>query len=116
MRQKYQTDMTDAEWEIAKAYVPEPVWYPNLQEPLYSRRDILDAIFYRERTGCQWRNLPKDFPPWKQVFEYYRKWRDGGAIEEVHDAPPERGPQQTTPSDGRESGVATTRLLEQPQG
>src|SRR5258708_27831883 len=83
MRQKYQTDMTDAEWEIAKAYVPEPVWYPNLQEPLYSRRDILDAIFYRERTGCQWRNLPKDFPPWKQVFEYYRKWRDGRTIENL---------------------------------
>ncbi len=112
MRQTYQTDMTDAEWEIAKAYVPEPVWYPNLQEPLYSRRDILDAIFYRERTGCQWRNLPKDFPPWKQVFEYYRKWRDGGTIEKLHDALRDRVRQQTPHADGSERGGPTICILD----
>ena len=72
MRARYPTDMTDAEWEIVRGYVREAVWLPNLQGPKYSRRDIVDAIFYRERTGCQWRNLPHDFPPWKQVYEYYR--------------------------------------------
>ena len=53
---------------------------------IFRRRNIVDAIFYRERTGCQWRNLPHDFPPWKQVFEYYRKWRDDGTVEQIHDA------------------------------
>lgn len=86
MRAKYPTDMTDAEWEILRPYIPEPVHFPNLERPKYPRRDIVDAIFYRERTGCQWRNLPHDYPPWKQVFEYYRKWRSDGTIEELHDA------------------------------
>lgn len=100
MRPRYPTDMTDAEWEIVRGYIPEPVWHPNLQEPKYSRRDIVDAIFYRERTGCQWRNLPHDFPPWKQVFEYYRKWRDDGIIAALHDALRERVRQQTPHADG----------------
>jgi transposase len=71
---------------IVRPYVPEPVYVPNLEEPKYSRRDVVDGIFYRERTGCQWRNLPHDLPPWKQVFEYFRKWRNDGTIEALHDA------------------------------
>ena len=100
MRIKYPTDLSDAEWEIVRRYVPEAVWTPNLQEPKYSRRDIMDAIFYRERTGCQWRNLPHDYPPWKQVFEYYRKWRDDGTITELHDALRDQVRQQTPHVDG----------------
>jgi putative transposase len=92
--------MTDAEWELVRGHIPEPVWLPNLQEPKYSRRDIVDAIFYRERTGCQWRNLPHDFPPWKQVFEYFRKWRDDGTIEALHDALRGRVRQRTPHGDG----------------
>ena len=100
MRTRYPTDLTDAEWEIVRGYIPEPVWVQNLQEPKYSRRDIADAIFYRERTGCQWRNLPHDFPPWKQVFEYYRKWRDDGTFEALHEALRERVRRQTPHADG----------------
>jgi putative transposase len=100
MRARYPTDLTDAEWELVRVHIPEPVWLPNLQQPKYSRRDIVDAIFYRERTGCQWRNLPHDFPPWKQVFEYYRKWRDDGTIEALHDALRRRVRQQTPHGDG----------------
>lgn len=100
MRLRYPTDMTDAEWEIVRAYIPEPIYVPNLMEPKYLRRDIVDAIFYRERTGCQWRNLPHDFPPWKQVFEYYRKWRDSGAITELHDALRAQVRVQTPHADG----------------
>jgi transposase len=95
MRARYPTDLTDAEWEIVRGYIPEPVWFPNLQEPKYSRRDIVDAIFYRERTGCQWRNLPHDFPPGKQVFDYFRKWRDDGTLEALHEALRKRVREQT---------------------
>jgi putative transposase len=86
MLSRYRTDLTDAEWEILRPHIPEAIWFPNLRKPKYQRRDIVNAIFYRERTGCQWRNLPHDFPPWKQVFEYYRKWRNNGVIQEMHDA------------------------------
>jgi putative transposase len=100
--------MTDAEWEIARLHVPEPVWFPNLQEPKYPRRDILDAIFYRERTACQWRNLPHEFPPWKQVFEYYRKWRDDGTIAKLHDALRDRVREQTPHADGSDRSQGPT--------
>lgn len=100
MRAQYPSDMTDAEWEIVRPHIPEPVWFPNLEKPKHARRDIVDAIFYRERTGCQWRNLPHDFPPWKQVFEYYRKWRNDGTIEELHDALRDQVRRQTPHTNG----------------
>lgn len=100
MRGSYSTDLTDAEWAIVRAFIPDPVWLPNLQKPKYSRRDIVDAILYRERTGCQWRNLPHDFPPWKQVYEYYRKWRDDGTIATLHDALREQVRRRTPHADG----------------
>lgn len=112
MRNKYPTDMTDVEWAVAGRYVSEAAWYPNLQEPKHSRRDVLDAIFYRERTGCQWRNLPRDFPPWKQVFEYYRKWRDNGMIEKLHDALRDEVRRQTPRADGSERGGPTVCILD----
>jgi putative transposase len=100
MRSSYPTDMTDAEWEIVRTYIPEPVTVPNLQEPKHSRRAVVDGIFYRERTGCPWRILPHDVPPWKQVFEYYRKWRNDGTIASLHDALRDRVRKQTPHADG----------------
>ena len=86
MRRPYPTDLTDREWELVKELIPEPIHVQNLQKPVYSRRDVLDAIFYRARTGCPWRNLPHDFPPWKRVYEYFRIGRDKGSFERVHDS------------------------------
>jgi putative transposase len=100
MRAKYPTDMTDEEWELVRAYIPEAVHVPNLEEPKYLRRDIVDGIFYRERTGCQWRSLPHDFPPWKQVFEYFRKWRNDGTVAALHDALRARVREQTPHANG----------------
>ena len=67
-RRPYESDIKDAEWEVLSPLVPPAVFYPNLQEPKHSRREILDAIRYRTRTGCAWRLLPHDFPPWKTVY------------------------------------------------
>lgn len=100
MRHPYPTDLTDAEWEIARAYIPETVHVPNLMIPKYARRDVVNGILYRERTGCQWRNLPHDFPPWKQVFEYFRKWRNDGTIERLHDGLRAKVREQTPRADG----------------
>src|SRR5260370_20302297 len=47
-------------------------------------REVLNAIFYVDRTGCQWRALPHDFPPWSTVWSYFRTWRKGGIWQRMH--------------------------------
>ncbi len=49
-------------------------------------RAVIDAIFYVDRTGCQWRALPHDFPPWSTVWTYFRTWRNDGTWERIHTA------------------------------
>jgi putative transposase len=53
---------------------------------LHSPRGILDAIFYVLKSGCAWRLLPHDFPPWRTVFHYFRFWRLDGTWERMHSA------------------------------
>ena len=53
--------------------------------PVHSRRVIVNAILYVNRTGCAWRYLPKDFPPWRTVYGYFAAWRDNGTLQQVHD-------------------------------
>ena len=84
-REPYATDLTDEEWGRLAPYVPA-ILYNGPQAPLHPRREICDAIFYVDRTGCQWRNLPHDFPPWKTVYHYFRKWRLDGTWKAINDA------------------------------
>jgi putative transposase len=53
---------------------------------VHTPREILDAIFYIVRSGCAWRLLPHDFPPWKTVHHYFRRWRIDGTWERIHTA------------------------------
>jgi transposase len=53
-------------------------------------REVLNALFYVDRTGCQWRALPHDFPPWPTVWSYFRRFRDDGTWERIHSALRER--------------------------
>ncbi len=78
-RCRYPTDLEDKEWlRIEKFF---QVSYVRGGRPLtHSKREILDAIFYILRTGCQWRYLPHDFPPWKTVYEQLRRWKKQGII------------------------------------
>jgi putative transposase len=85
-RQAYPTDLTDAEWKILEPLVPPAIAYPNLQEPKHTRREILNAIRYRTRTGCAWRMLPHDFPPWKTVYNTYHEWANDGTMKAMNDA------------------------------
>jgi putative transposase len=52
---------------------------------VHARRVIVNAILYVNRTGCAWRYLPKDFPPWRTVYGYFARWRDDGTLQQVHD-------------------------------
>jgi putative transposase len=70
MRKAYQSDLTDAEWSCLESYLPAPK--ANGRPRLYTLREILDAIFYVLKSGCAWRLLPHDFPPWKTVYHYFR--------------------------------------------
>lgn len=73
----YPTDLTDKEWEIVSPYLP--VTSSTGRPRKFSFHDILNAIFYLVRTGCQWRILPKDYPTWPSVYYYWRKWRLNGS-------------------------------------
>ena len=85
MRKAYQSDLSDAEWSYIVPYLPTP------QAPgrprVHTLREIIDAIFYIVvRSGCAWRLLPHDFPPWKTVHHYFRRWRLDGTWERMHSA------------------------------
>jgi len=84
MRKAYQTDLSDAEWSCLESHLPPPK--ANGRPRIYPLREILDAIFYVVRSGCAWRLLPHDFPPWKTVYHYFRFWRLDGTWERIHSA------------------------------
>jgi putative transposase len=88
MRRAYLTDLSDAEWAYLEAHLPAP--QPYGRPRTHSPREILNAIFYIVRSGCAWRLLPHDFPPWKTVYHYFRTWRIDGTWERMHRALRER--------------------------
>ena len=81
-RVHYATDLTDVQWSQLEKHLPPPK--PTGRKPI-DRRWVI-AILYLNRTGCQWRHLPHDFPKWKTVYNNYWKWRDDGTWKRVHDA------------------------------
>jgi putative transposase len=81
--QHYDTDLTDGQWERLEKLLP-PLKKTG-RKPI-DRRWIIDAILYVNRTGCQWRNLPHDFPKWKTVYNKFWQWRNDGTWKRMHDA------------------------------
>jgi putative transposase len=81
--QAYPSDLTDAQWSVLQPLLPKS---GKTGRPVtVDRRRILDAIFYLLRTGCQWRQLPHDFPPWGTVSSQFCRWRKSGLWEKLHD-------------------------------
>ena len=83
-RPRYPSDMTDAEWTVIARYFAANSG-PGAPRTVDTRA-VLDAIWYRLRTGCQWRMLPIDFPAWPTVYYYFRQWGDDGTLERVNTA------------------------------
>lgn len=83
MSQTYPTDLSDAEWHRIARLIPAPK--PGGRPPKYERRVIVDAILYIVRSGCAWRLLPKDMPPWSIVYHYFRAWKRNGLWQRIHD-------------------------------
>jgi putative transposase len=76
MRKPYPTDLSDAEWTRLRSYLPSLKAESRLRT--HSLRDVLDAIFYIVRSGCAWRLLPHDFPPWSTVYYHFRRFQLSG--------------------------------------
>ena len=85
-RQPYDTNLTDAEWDLFEKTMFDVRTSPRGRKPSILRREIVNAILYRLRTGCQWRNLPNDFPAWGTVYRTYRRWILNGCWEQIHDS------------------------------
>jgi len=79
---RYTADLTDAEWQLIDYCFPKPSRTGRPREHTY--RELLDAMFYLVRTGCQWRNLPRDFAPWRTVYHYFRRWKRSGLWAQIH--------------------------------
>jgi transposase len=83
MRSSYPSDLLDNEWQKIEKHFE--VDYTRGSRPVkHKKREILNAIFYVLRTGCQWRYLPQEFAPWKTVYTYFKKWKDTNLFEEIN--------------------------------
>jgi len=79
---RYASDLDDQEFEIIAPYVAQKAG--SGKKRTVNIREVLNAIFYRVKTGCQWRMLPTDFPAWNHVWYYYRIWRKNGTWDRIN--------------------------------
>ena len=82
-RKPYPDDLTDNEWQLIEP-IFEKTFSQRGRKPTHTKRELLNAIFYLVRTGCSWRNLPHDFPPWKTVYTQFRRWQTTKFLEKLH--------------------------------
>ena len=80
----YPSDLTDAQWRLIEKRIPPA--QPGGRYRSVDMREVINGILYLVRTGCSWRQLPHDFPPWGTVHWYYRCFRLDGTWQKIHDA------------------------------
>lgn len=81
---QYPSDLSDAQWNYLLSFLPKPS--PRGRKRVYDRRSVINAILYLLRSGCQWRMLPLEFPPWRTVYQIFYRWRLNGTWDRVHEA------------------------------
>ena len=77
---RYSSSLSDKEWEIIEPLLPNK---KKTRPPRWSKRQILDGIFYQLKNGCNWCDLPKDLPPYSTVFWHYKQWRSDGVLDQI---------------------------------
>lgn len=84
-RKPYPTDLTDEQWKLVKPLLPAAKSNGQLggRPRKTDLREVLNALFYLVRSGCQWRMIPHEFPAWKTCYNYYRAWIDDGTWDEI---------------------------------
>jgi putative transposase len=83
VRSEYPSDLTDEQWKLIREFIP-PARLGGRPRST-DIRQIICAVFYLCRTGCAWRYLPKDFPPWRTVYGYFQDWNFSGVLTRIHD-------------------------------
>lgn len=83
-RQPYPTDVTDAQWNELSPLLPPPK--RRGRRRTIEQREVINGILYVVRSGCAWRMVPHDLPPWGTLWWYFRRWRLDGTWERVHEA------------------------------
>ena len=88
IRRGYPSDLSDGEWSLIEPLLPAPRWGgPAGGRPeAHPRREIVNAIRYLVRSGCAWRQLPADLPPWQTVYDHFHRWQADGTTSRIHDA------------------------------
>jgi transposase len=81
---RYSTDLTDRQWGIIAPFFIREERGKHFQE--HDKRELINAVLYLNKTGCQWRLLPKDFPPYSTVSSFYHRARKSGLWEKIMDA------------------------------
>ncbi len=75
---RYPSDLSDEEWIILQPLLASPE--KRGRPPKWPARGVADAVFYLLRSGCAWRMLPKEYPPWQTVYYHFRRWRRDGRL------------------------------------
>lgn len=83
IRKAYPTDLTDEQWILLAPLLPPAK--PGGRPRSVGWREVVNALLYLLRTGCPWRSLPHDLPPWPTVWTYFRQWRDDSTLDRLHD-------------------------------
>ena len=79
----YPSDLTGPQWVQVSRFIPAPK--KGGRPAKYERREIVNALLYVARTGCQWRAMPHDLPPWRIVYWYFMAWKKDGTLDRLHD-------------------------------
>src|SRR3712207_4600954 len=82
-RRPYPSDLTDQEWTLLEPLLASPE--RRGRPPKWPARRVADAVFYLLRSGCAWRMLPREYPPWQTVYYHFRKWRLDGRLRQAHE-------------------------------
>src|SRR3954463_14204680 len=109
----YPSDLTDRQWRLVRHLIPV---YSGGRPRKTSTRAVLDAIFYLLRTGCQWRYLPKDFPPKSTVWRYFDEWRHNGTLDTIHDLPRKKVRTQEKPYAPRTTASVDSQSVDTTSG
>jgi transposase len=80
---RYPSDLSDEEWAILEPLLSRPE--KRGRPPKWPTRQVADAVFYLLRSGCSWRMLPREYPPWQTVYYHFRRWRLDGRLRRAHD-------------------------------
>ncbi len=83
-KERYPSDLTDAEWALTEPMIPQAQRGGRPRKT--DMREVMNAVRYVLRTGCQWRQLPKDFPPRSTVYSYFWEWTRYGVFDRIHHA------------------------------